>query len=386
MAETRKLYYENVYQREFEATVLECREARKGYHILLDETAFYPEGGGQPCDKGFLNEVEVTEVHEKNGEILHYTNQALQPGSRVHGCIDWDRRFDLMQQHSGEHMVSGLIHQAYGYENVGFHLGSDIITIDLSGPMTAEQVAEIELQTNQMIWQNDEVEIAWPDPEQLKTIPYRSKKELTGQVRIVTFPGADICACCGTHVSHTGEIGMVKLLSVVKFHEGVRIEMICGGRVLNYLNQVDQQNHAVSVALSAKPDRTGEAVERLLEENYRLKGAVARMEEEMFAREAEAHKGMGDVILYKIGMEADSVRKLADAVMQTCGGACAVFSQNPDGSHKYAIGKKDGDLRAFTKAMNAALEGRGGGKPFFVQGSVKAGQKEIKAYFAEHVF
>jgi alanyl-tRNA synthetase len=214
-------------------------------------------------------------------------------------------------------------------------------------------------------------------------IPYRSKKELTGKVRIVTFPGIDICACCGTHVTHTGEIGMVKILSVVKFHEGVRIEMICGVRVLQYLNQIDAQNRSVSVRLSAKPKETAQAVDRLWEENFRLKGKILHMEDELFAREAQAQAGKGNVLLFQSEMEADSVRKLTDAVLQTCNGRCAVFSENADGSFKYAIGEKNGDLRSFTKEMNVALNGRGGGKPFFVQGSVKASKQEIEKYFAE---
>lgn len=381
MIETRRIYYENVYEKEFDAEVLECREMKNGFQILLNQSAFYPEGGGQPADHGFLNEIEVFDVHEKAEELLHYTKQPLEPGTKVHGKIDWERRFDLMQQHSGEHMVSGIIHGKYGYENVGFHLGNDVITIDLSGPLTFEELMEIEKEVNLKIWENQEVQIEFPSPEELKTIPYRSKKELTGKVRIVTFPGADICACCGTHVSRTGEIGMVKLLSVVKFHEGVRVEMICGMRVLCYLNQVDAQNHSISVELSAKPDKTAEAVARLHEENARLKAAVNRMEEESFAAEAASHKGEGNVLLFKSGLEADSVRKLTDAVMQSCGGRCAVFSDNGDGTWKYAIGEKDGDLRTLNKEMNAALNGRGGGKPFFVQGSIRGTETEIRTFF-----
>lgn len=384
MIETRRIYYEDAYQKEFDAVVLECREMKNGYQILLDQSAFYPEGGGQPADQGFLGEIEVFDVHEKAEELLHYTRQPIEVGTKVHGKIDWNRRFDLMQQHSGEHMVSGLIHEKYGYENVGFHLGSDVITIDLSGPLTAEEVAEIEWMANLKVWENTEVQIEYPSEEELKQIPYRSKKELTGKVRIVTFPGSDICACCGTHVARTGEVGMIKLLSVVKFHEGVRIEMICGGRVLHYLNQVDAQNHSISVRLSAKPDKTAEAVNRLYEENNKLKVSVSRMEEESFAIEAQKHSGEGNCLLFKAGLEADSVRKLADAVMQSCGGRCALFSDNGDGTYKYAIGEQNGDLRSLTKEMNGALNGRGGGKPFFVQGSVSASENEIRTFFETH--
>ena len=381
MTETRRLYYEDVYKKEFTAKVLECREAKKGFQLLLDESAFYPEGGGQPSDTGLLNEVKVTEVHEKEGELLHYTEEAIQPGTEVRGKIDWARRFDLMQQHSGEHMVSGLVHEKYGYDNVGFHMGSDVITIDFSGILSEEQMAEIEEQVNLKIWEDAPVEIFYPSREELDTLDYRSKKVLTGQVRIVRFPGADTCACCGTHVTHTGEIGMVKLLSVVRFREGVRMEMISGKRVLDYLNMVNEQNHQISVKLSAKVDKTAQAVDRLWEENFALKGRIHSMEEEMFSSEAKKWEGHGSVLLFKEGLEADSVRKLTDAVMQTCEGCCAVFSKNPDGSYKYAMGEINGDLRQFTKEMNAALNGRGGGKPFFVQGSVQAGEEEIRKFF-----
>lgn len=383
MTETRRLYYENVYKKEFEAKVLECREGKKGFQIILDESAFYPEGGGQPSDTGYLNQIKVKEVHEKDGELLHYTDEAIEPGTTVIGKIDWARRFDLMQQHSGEHMVSGLVHEKYGYDNVGFHMGSDVITIDFNGILDDAEMAEIETLVNEKIWENAPVEIFFPSREELESMEYRSKKELTGQVRIVRFPGCDTCACCGTHVSRTGEIGMVKLLSVVKFRDGVRMEMISGKRVLNYLNMVNGQNHQISVKLSAKMDKTAQAVARLQDENFALKGRVHTMEEEMFSREAQKWSNAGNVLLFQEGMEADSVRKLADAVMQTCKGRCAVFSKNPDGSFKYAMGEIDGDLRQFTKEMNGALNGRGGGKPFFVQGSVQAAEAEIRKFFEQ---
>ena len=381
MTQTRRLYYENVYIKEFDAQVLECRPAKDGFHVLLDESAFYPEGGGQPSDVGSLGKIQVKEVQEKNGELLHYTDEPLTPGERVHGQIDWEHRFDLMQQHSGEHMVSGLVHEAFGYDNVGFHMGNDVITIDFNGPLTEKEMEAIEADVNEKIWKNIPVEITYPSPEELERLPYRSKKELTGRIRLVNFPETDLCACCGTHVTHTGEIGLVKLLSVVKFREGVRMEMLCGKRAMAYLNAVDGQNHRVSVKLSAKPGETAQAVERLYEENYRLKGRIMELEEAMFASEAKDCAGKGDVLLFYEGLEADSLRKLTDAVMQECGGRCAVFSRNEDGSYKYAMGEKDGDLRLFAKEMNNALDGRGGGKPFFVQGSVKANETEIRQFF-----
>ena len=381
MMGTRRLYYENVYIKEFDAEVLQCREGKNGYEIILDESAFYPEGGGQPCDTGSLGDAEVKDVQEKDGELIHYTDKALEEGAKVHGEINWERRFDLMQQHSGEHMVSGLVHEKYGYNNVGFHMGSDVITIDFSGVLDEEQLQEIEDRVNEKIWENAPVQITYPSGEELENIPYRSKKELTGQVRIVEFPGTDICACCGTHVTHTGEIGAVKFLSVVKFRQGVRVEMISGKRVIDYFSKIAKENSKVSVLLSAKPQETSKAVERLQEENSRLKGKILDMEEEIFKAEAEKWEGAGSVLIFKKNMGADSVRKLTDAVMQTCCGCCAVFSDNGDGTYKYAMGEKDGNLREFTKEMNQALNGRGGGKPFFVQGSVSASEEEIRKFF-----
>ena len=383
MSETRKLYYEDVYTKEFTAKVLECREYEKGFEIILDQTAFYPEGGGQPCDLGTLNEVTVLDVQEKGEEIIHYTKEAIAVGGEVTGKIDWERRFDLMQQHSGEHIVSGLVHEAYGYDNVGFHMSSDVITVDLSGVLTEAQLAEIEAETNKKIWENSEVEITYPSKEELEKLSYRSKKDLTGQVRLVRFPGADLCACCGTHVTHTGEIGAVKILTVENFHEGIRLTMICGKRVMDYLNMVNDQNRQVSVKLSAKIGETATAVGRLQDENFRLKGQVAHVVDELCRAEADRWEGEGSVLLFHDGLEADQVRKMADAVMQKCSGCCAVFSSNGDGSYKYAMGEQGGDLRQFTKEMNETLNGRGGGKPFFVQGSVKASEEEIRQFFRQ---
>lgn len=381
MVETRRLYYEDVYIKEFKAKVKECRKGEKFYEIILDQSAFYPEGGGQPCDLGTLGGAEVKDVQEKDGELIHYMETSFDPGDEVQGKINWERRFDLMQQHSGEHIVSGLVHEKYGYDNVGFHMSSDVITIDFSGVLTEEQLAKIEEETNRKIWENGEVEIFYPKKEELERLSYRSKKELTGKVRLVQFPGADLCACCGTHVMRAGEIGMVKLLTVEKFREGVRVTMISGKRVLDYLNMVNGQNHQISVKLSAKTEETAQAVERLHEENYRLKGQILHLTQELCDTEAKRFEGAGNVLIFHEGLEGDSVRKMADAVMETCAGCCAVFSRNEDGSYKYAMGEKNGDLRQFTKEMNQALNGRGGGKPFFVQGSVKAEEDEIRRFF-----
>ena len=377
---TQKLYDSDSHLKEFTAVVTGCTPGKHGYDVTLDRTVFYPEGGGQPGDRGTLGGVSVTDTHERDGDVVHYCDGPLEIGRTVHGAIDWPWRFRLMQQHSGEHMVSGLVHAAYGYSNVGFHMGKDAVTIDFDGPLTEEQLAEIETRVNQKIWEDLPVETILPPENELKNYPYRSKKALTGQVRLVNIPGVDLCACCGTHVTRTGEIGLVKFLSVQKFHEGVRIEMLSGGPALDYLGQVWAQNRQVSGLLSAKALETGPAAERLLQELNGAKYRLTRMEDQLFQTKAEGLRDAGDVVLFEEGLEPDAVRRLADAVMQTCGGRCAVFSQAAEG-YRYAVAQQDGDLRAFTKELNQALHGRGGGKPFFVQGSVQASREEIEAFF-----
>lgn len=380
--ETEKLFYQDAYLKETTAKVLECRKGKHGYEIVLDRTCFYPEGGGQPGDRGTLNGIPVTDTHEKDGMVLHYTDSPLEPGTEVTAVIDWARRFDLTQQHSGEHMVSGVVHRIYGYDNVGFHMGADMVTIDFSGELTEQQLREVETEVNQRIWLDDAVKCWYPSPEELKEIPYRSKKELTGKVRIVEFPGADICACCGTHVAHTGEIGLVKIVSVEKFHSGVRVEMLSGGRALRYLTAVQDQNRQVSQLLSAKVMETAKAVKNLTDEAERLRQQVYAMENDQFAAKAEQLRGQGNVLVKMDGLSADGVRRAAIAIQETCGGRAAVFSGNEENGYKYAVGEPDGNLRDWVKELNGALHGRGGGKPGFVQGSVAAKWDEIVAFMS----
>ena len=379
---TEKCYYEAPYQKEFDAEVLRCEKGKKGWDVVLDKTVFYPEGGGQPCDLGTLGGVQVLDVHERGGEIIHTCAAPLEPGDTVHGAIDWARRFDLMQQHSGEHLVSGLVHAAYGYDNVGFHMGQDSITIDFNGYIDEEGLRQIERKANEAVYANLETEVFYPDRETLSNLPYRSKKELEGQVRLVRFPGVDLCACCGTHVARTGEIGLIRLFSCVRFREGVRIEMLCGRRCFDYLCRIQNQNHAVSTQLSAKPLETGEAVRRVCAELAEAKARIAAMEDEQFRARAEQFAGQGNVLLFEAPMAPDSVRKLCDKVIGRCGGRCAVFAGSDEAGWKFAVGGGSEDLRPFAKAMNAALQGRGGGKPGFVQGSASASRAEIEAFFA----
>ena len=379
--ETEKLYYQDPYLTTFTAMVLTCEPAKTGFLVTLDRTAFYPEGGGQPADHGTLGAAAVTDVHEKDGVIFHTCDAPVETGAAVEGSIDWPRRFDHMQQHSGEHILSGLLCSLYDCDNVGFHLGADTVTIDYNRELTWEQVLEAERRANETIWADTPVEITFPSPEALEQLHYRSKKELTGQVRIVTFPGADCCACCGTHVRRAGEVGLIKVLSCQKFREGVRMEILCGQRAYRYLSQVYDQDHAVAQLLSVKPQDTLAAVERQNAELTAAKQRMTELEDQLFSLRAQALTGLGDVLLVEPPMRPDGARKLADAVAKAAGGLAAVFSGEGN-SHVYALVQADGgDITPLVKRLNAALSGRGGGRNGFAQGSVQADESAIRAFF-----
>ena len=380
--ETKKLYYDNPFLQRFAAVVTACEEAKGGWAVTLDQTAFYPEGGGQPYDTGTLGGVKVLEVHEKDGVVTHLCGAPLAVGESIEGEIDWARRFDHMQQHSGEHICSGLICARFHCDNVGFHMGTDTVTIDFNADISWDALAEIEEAANRYIYEDHPIDIQLHRGAELDAIDYRSKKPLEGDVRIVTFPQADCCACCGTHVARSGQVGLVKFLSVQRFRDGVRIELLCGGRALRYLSSCWEQSLHIAQALSVKPTASFAGVERLLTELSALKQRCARLEESVFAQTAAQYEGKGDVLLFEDEMSGDSLRKLCDAVASTCGGRCAVFA-GTDGAYKYAIGLVSGDLRELTKKLNAELSGRGGGKPNFVQGSVAAARRTVEKFFCE---
>lgn len=381
---TERLYERDPYCRDFTATVLSCVPRKKGgWEVTLSRTAFFPEGGGQAGDRGALGGAAVTDTQERDGEILHLTSAPLEPGSEVAGALDWGFRFDMMQNHSGEHIFTGVVHRHTGCNNVGFHMGADTVTVDLDVEITPEQLADYEREANAVVWSNLPSRVWYPSPEELAALDYRSKKALSGPVRIVSFPGADTCACCGTHVAYTGEVGLIHLISVQRFKGGARVELLCGRRAMEYLRAVEGQNHAVSVALSAKPLATASAVARLQEENARLTCRLNGLEAESFARIARGFAGAGNVLHFEAGLSPDGVRRLAVAILEQCGGRAAVFSGGDGEGYRYALGQEGADLRPLVKALNAALSGRGGGRGGFAQGSVAAGREAIEGFFAE---
>ncbi len=378
--DTVKLYYENAYTQDFTAVVQSCEAVKNGFAVTLDRTAFYPEGGGQPADHGTLGEARVLDVHEKDGVVTHLCDRALSVGAEVGGRIDWARRFDHMQQHSGEHIISGLLCSTFHCDNVGFHMGADVVTIDYNAPITWEQALEVERRANAYIWADHPIRIWYPSAEELAALPYRSKKELTGAVRITEFPGADRCACCGTHVSSSGQVGLLKLLSCQKFRDGVRLELLCGQRALDCLAAGWEQARQIGQALSVKPQSAFAAVSRLQEELLSLKEKAARLEEADFAHVAAQYRGAGSVLHIAEPLDGDGARRLCDAIAKAAGGRCAVFA-GQDGDYRYAVIESGGDLRQFIKDMNTALHGRGGGRDGFAQGSAACTAEEVRTFF-----
>ena len=376
-----KLYYTQPGVREFTARVLECRPEGAAWAVRLDRTAFFPGGGGQACDLGTLGGAAVLDMQETGDRVWHLCAAPLEVGAEVRGALDWDRRRDLSQQHSGEHIVSGLVFRRFGYHNVGFHMGAQCMTIDFDGPLSWEALTAIEAEANNAVTRDLPVRAWFPEAEELARLPYRSKKALTGAVRLVEFPGYDLCACCGTHVERTGQIGPIKLLSCVKFHQGVRVELLCGGRAMAYLANVWEQNRQVSQAFSAKMLETGAAARRMNEALEAQKRRAGSLESRVFAALAAEAAGQGDVLVFEPELSPDGVRRLADAVGRVCGGTALVLSGQDGPGYQYALCRPGGDLRELNRALTQALNGRGGGKPGFQQGSVRAARAEIEAFW-----
>ena len=383
--ECRTLYYEDCHLSRFTARVTACQQAQKGWEIQLDATAFYPEGGGQAADTGTLGGVPVTHVREKDGKIYHLCSAPLEVGAQVEGILDYAGRFDRMQQHSGEHIVSGLIHSRWGWHNTGFHMGSDVITIDFDGVFPAQELPSLEAAANEAVWRNIPLKIWTPSEQELPNVRYRTKRALPWPVRVVEVPGVDSCACCGVHVSQTGEVGLVKLVSIMSFRGGSRMEMACGRRALNILNHAFDQNRQVSQAFSAKITETGAAARKMNEALAAEKYRSAGLQKQIFQSVAESYVNRSNVLHFEAGLESGQVRELADVIADRCDGFAAVFSGTDDTGYGYCLVAQQGDLREFGKAMTFALSGRGGGKPNFQQGRVSASEAEIRNFFKNHL-
>ena len=386
---TEKLFYRDSHLTEFEAKVLSCEPVNPDilpghsgeYAAELDRTAFFPEGGGQYADTGVLGGVRVTDVQEKDGRILHLLEGPLEPGTCVSGRIDWEERFMKMQQHSGEHIVSGLVHSAFGYNNVGFHLGSEDCTMDFDGELSKEQLVHIEQEANRAVWKNLKIQALYPSAEELARMEYRSKIEIEGQVRIIVVPGYDVCACCAPHVSYTGEIGLIKLTHAQRYKGGARVTMLCGVRALQDYEVKQEQACEISALLCAKENEIAESVRRLRDEADNLKYELGEKEKKLIAVKAEMIPKDGKpVCIFTEDIEGDSMRLLMNLVLEAGHNVCAVFHGNDSEGYRYVIGSRTQNMRELVKEFNAAFDGRGGGKPEMVQGTARGCESEMKTW------
>lgn len=376
---TQRLYYDDVYIKDFTARVVSCVESGGSYEVVLDRTAFFPEGGGQPADNGFIGGAKVFDVHEKGSEVVHCCSEKCPVGAELECRIDYERRFDHMQQHTGEHIFSGFVHSVCGFENVGFHMGESSVTVDFNGVVSPEELRRIERLANEAIYKNIYVETLLPSTEELENYSYRSKKELQGQVRLVRIEGVDLCACCGTHVSRTGEVGMIKAVASAHYKSGVRIALLIGRRALADYGEKNDSVYAISNLLCAKTEEVAPAVERLREQLKTAQYEYSELKKRLFALESE-NASEGFELRFDPSGSAEDARIFADMLAEKAA-AAAVFSGSDGSGYKYAVVSRTEDVRPLGKELNSALGGRGGGKPEMIQGSVSAARAEIEAFF-----
>ena len=387
IAKTVRLYDQDAYATKFEAEVLACEEVekkeKKVYQVWLDQTLFFPEEGGQSPDMGTIDGIKVLDVQIKDEVITHTLAAPLAVGTTVKGVVDWKHRFYNMQQHSGEHIFSGIVHNRFGYDNVGFHLSDSIVTMDFNGVITAEDIEKIETEVNQAIIENIPVEVSYPTKEELKVLEYRSKIEIEGQVRIVTIPGYDVCACCAPHVRRTGEIGMLKVMNVQSYKGGVRISILCGFRALEAFRQKADIITELMAQFSTNQEALVENVTKLKNTNQTMKNQLASAKQELMEYKVAAiPEDSENAILFESDLDTPVVRNVVNGLVEQFTGICAVFVGNDESGYQFIIGSKNKDCRAIAAALREKLSARGGGSDKMIQGSVAASQLQIEELLA----
>ena len=388
---TEKLYDNDSYLSEFECKVINLYNDDKIIYIETDRTAFFPEGGGQTSDRGWLNGTYVENVQIIDGKLLHFVENLeenvnkFQIGMNLCGKVDMKKRFSDMQQHSGEHIFSGIVNSLYGYNNVGFHLGTEIVTLDFDGVLNEDDACKVENLVNKAIWDNLEIKILFPCEDELEKIKYRSKIEIEGQVRLVEIPGIDMCACCAPHVKRTGEIGIVEVVNFEKYKGGTRVSILCGERALQDIRHKLNENRKVSVLTCAKQGETAAAVERLKSENEKLKYDIVGLNRQILMTKAESVSQQKRIIAFDEKLEGKLLSDFTISLMHCADDFIACFCGEKR-SYRYCIASNSVDLRAMGKALNAAFSGRGGGKPEIIQGSLCGAEDDIRAFLEEYIF
>ncbi len=383
-----KLYYEDIFTLDFEALVEECLPAGDSgeFMIVLNRTAFFPEEGGQLADTGTLNDMPVLDVQIKEDIIYHRMEQPMEVGSTVQGHVDWERRFDFMQQHTGEHIVSGLLHKYFGCANVGFHLGLTEVTMDFDKVLTMEQLRAIEQEANLVVWRNLPVYAYFPDHKELELLEYRSKIEIDGPVRIVQIPGVDICACCAPHVEQTGEIGMIKITGVQNHRGGVRVNLLCGQRALQDYTTRQNSVTDISVLLSAKPDRIAAAVQKTLEDVAKQKETINLLSNQLLQLQVASLPTKDDCkhpYLFTQLSNPVAVRNTVNELTKRYDGYCTILAGDDKEGYRYIIGSSQLDCRHIATLLLEQFGAKGGGTAPMVQGTVQASMTALTDFFNE---
>ena len=379
---TEKLYDKDSHLKEFTGAVLSCEKTGEKYAVTLNRTAFFPEGGGQQSDRGYIGGAYISDVQIKNGEILHFADKPLSVGQAYDCKLDFDFRFRNMQNHSGEHIISGIVHRLYGFNNVGFHLGAEM-TMDFDGELTRRQLDEIEDLANKAVYENLPVKAYYPTDEELKNLDYRSKLDLKENVRIVEIKGVDVCACCAPHVKATGEIGIIKILDFEKYKGGVRLIVKCGADALRDYREKYKNVLEISNLLSAKQFEVSAAVVRLNEQLSAEKAAAAALKKRLIAEKAAGFEPDTDkTAVFENGLDIKELQLLADALCKKAGGIRGAFS-GADGAFSFAICGEETALGEFFAKFKAAFNTRGGGRNGIRQGTVCADRAEIEGLFKE---
>lgn len=384
---TKKLYDIDAYATEFEATVLSCEEVELAdstsnesllYKVILDQTLFFPEEGGQTPDQGTLGDADVVDVKIQDNIIYHYATKWLQPNDCIKGKIDWKHRFYNMQQHSGEHLFSGLAYKWHGLNNVGFHLSNQIVTMDFNGVLTEEQIKEMEWSVNEAIVANVEVKTYYPSKEELKTLEYRSKKEIEGAIRIVEIANYDMCACCAPHVKRTGEIGSFKIQSVQKYKGGIRISFLCGFRALEECRKKAEIISELTGILTTNQDNITEHVTKMKNQIFALKAELSNAKQSLIeSKLTEISAEQKDVILFERDVDAPVMRNVVNKLMNMHEGVCGIFVGSDEEGYNFIIGSKTVDCREIGNKLREKLNSRGGGKSQMIQGSLTASRESI---------
>ena len=378
---TEKLYDIDSNLKEFTANVISCEKKGENFVVLLDRTAFFPEAGGQGCDKGYIDNSAVLDVQIKDEIISHVVDKPLTVGTTVNCKLDWERRFDFMQQHSGEHIISGIANRLYGCENVGFHLSEDIVTLDFDIPLTKEQILKVEALANEAVFANKAINTYYPDEKTLETLNYRSKKELEGDIRIVEIEDTDICACCAPHVKLTGEIGLIKMLACEKLRGGIRIEIKCGRRALFDYNERFSNTAKIGDMLSVKYNETAEAVEKHLNNFNDIKGQITFLKKRVIEEKAKSFNPESEITAeFEDGLDIKELQLYSDALFKKAEGIRAVLSKNENG-FGFAICGDAQKLDELFAKFKSSFQVRGGGRNGMVQGTVIASKQELDEFF-----